>query len=179
MSRIGKMAITIPAGVSVRQDQAVVSVEGPKGRLSQVMPPGVDIAIQDGTVTIRRQSEGRRERSYHGLVRSLVNNMVLGVSKGFEKNLEIVGVGYRAEVDKGRLRLVLGYSAPVEYQIPEGIAVKVEKQVNIQVSGIDSRLVGQVAAEIRELKKPEPYKGKGIRYAGEQVRRKVGKSVGA
>jgi large subunit ribosomal protein L6 len=179
MSRIGKMPVEIPAGVKVKQDYSIISVEGPKGKLSMEMPKGVDVVLGDKLVEIKRSSDGRKERSYHGLVRTLVANMVKGVSSGFEKSLEISGVGYRAEVTGGSLKLVIGFSSPIEYVIPDGVQIKVDKQVNIAVSGIDKQMVGRVAAEIRSLKKPEPYKGKGIKYAGEQIRRKVGKSVGA
>jgi large subunit ribosomal protein L6 len=179
MSRIGKIPVEVPAGVKVSQDHSLIKVEGPKGKLSMEVPKGVDVVLGDKVVEVKRLSDGRKERSYHGLVRTLVANMVKGVSSGFEKNLEISGVGYRAEVAGGALKLVIGFSAPVEYAIPDGIQIKVDKQVNIAVTGIDRQLVGRVAAEIRGLKKPEPYKGKGIKYAGEQIRRKVGKSVGA
>ena len=179
MSRIGKIPVEIPAGVKISQDHSIIKVEGPKGKLSMEVPKGVDVVLGDKTAEVKRPSDGRKERSYHGLVRTLLANMVKGVSSGFEKSLEISGVGYRAEVASKTLKLVIGFSAPVEYAIPEGIQIKVDKQVNIAVSGIDKQLVGRVAAEIRSLKKPEPYKGKGIKYAGEQIRRKVGKSVGA
>ncbi|MDD5711473.1 MAG: 50S ribosomal protein L6 [Smithellaceae bacterium] len=179
MSRIGKKPIAIPAGVKVIQDGSSLRVEGPKGKLSAQVPSQVKVEISDKVVSVTRDSDGRNERSYHGLVRTLLGNMVTGVSTGFDKNLEIQGVGYRAELAGDVLKLVLGYSSPVEYQIPKGIQIKVDKQVNIAVSGIDKELVGRVAAEIRALRKPEPYKGKGIRYAGEYVRKKVGKSVGA
>ena len=135
--------------------------------------------LGERAVEVKRPSDGRKERSYHGLVRTLIANMVRGVSSGFEKSLEVAGVGYRAEVAGKNLKLIIGFSGPVEYAIPDGIQIKVDKQVNILVSGIDKQLVGRVAAEIRSLKKPEPYKGKGIKYVGEQIRRKVGKSVGA
>ena len=179
MSRIGKIPVDVPAGVKVSRNHSVIMVEGPKGKLSLEVPKGIDVVLDDRVVEIRRASDGRTERSYHGLVRTLVANMVKGVSSGFAKNLEISGVGYRAEVGGKTLKLTIGYSAPVEYPIPEGIQIKVDKMVNIAVSGIDKQLVGRVAAEIRSLKKPEPYKGKGIKYVGEQIRRKVGKSVGA
>jgi large subunit ribosomal protein L6 len=142
------------------------------------VPQGVEVALEGDAVVVRILSEDRKASAYHGLTRTLVENMVTGVSAGFEKKLEISGVGYRAEVNNEKLKLVIGYSSPSEYAIPEGIAVKVDKLVNIVISGIDKQLVGRVAAEIRALKKPEPYKGKGIRYAGEKIRRKVGKSVG-
>ena len=169
----------IPPGIKIGQDDSVMNVEGPKGRLSMVIPKGIDVILGEKAVEVRRPSDGRRERSYHGLIRTLVANMVKGVSTGFEKNLEISGVGYRAEVSGGVLKMTIGFSAPIEYSIPDGIAIKVDKLVNIAVSGIDKQMVGRVAAEIRSLKKPEPYKGKGIKYAGEKIKRKVGKSVGA
>ncbi|MHB8771917.1 MAG: 50S ribosomal protein L6 [Syntrophales bacterium] len=179
MSRIGKMPVALPAGVKISRDDSMLKVEGPKGKLSLDVPKGIDVVLGDKAVEVKRPSDGRRDRSYHGLVRTLIANMVTGVSSGFEKTLEISGVGYRAEVASNTLKLVVGFSAPVEYAIPAGVQIKVDKQVNIAVSGIDKQLVGRVAAEIRALKKPEPYKGKGIKYAGEQIRRKVGKSVGA
>jgi len=179
MSRIGKIPVEIPAGVKVSRDHSVIRVEGPKGKLSLEVPGGVDVILGDRVVEVTRASDGRIERSLHGLVRTLMANMVKGVSSGFEKSLEISGVGYRAEVGGSTLKLVIGFSAPVEYPIPEGVHIKVDKLVNILVSGIDKQLVGRVAAEIRSLKKPEPYKGKGIKYLGEKIRRKVGKSVGA
>ena len=179
MSRIGKKPVSVPGGVKIFRDQATLKVEGPKGKLSMEVPPEIEVALDQKSVTVKRMTESRKTRSYHGLVRTLVDNMVTGVSKGFEKGLELSGVGYRAETSNDRLRLVVGYSSPVEYVIPKGITVKVDKLVNIVVSGIDKQMVGRVAAEIRSLKKPEPYKGKGIKYAGEVVRRKVGKSVGS
>lgn len=179
MSRIGKKPIDIPADVKISRDRSEIKVKGPKGELSAKMPEGVDIVLGEGSVVINRLSDNRNDRSVHGLVRTLIANMVTGVSKGFEKGLEISGVGYRAELNNNVLKLVLGYSSPAEYVIPEGISVKIDRQVNLVVSGIDKQLVGMVAAEIRGLKKPEPYKGKGIKYVNERVRRKVGKSVGA
>jgi large subunit ribosomal protein L6 len=180
MSRIGKKPIALPDGVQVRQEGDAVRVEGPKGVLSASIPKGIHMIVEGRTITIQRLTDNRFDRSFHGLTRTLVANMVTGVSTGFEKGLEIAGVGYRAELVGGnRLKLVVGYSSPVEYTIPEGIGVKIDKQVNLLVSGIDKQLVGRVAAEIRALRKPEPYKGKGIRYAGERVRRKVGKSIGS
>ena len=179
MSRIGKIPVEIPAGVKISRDQSVIMVEGPKGKLSLEVPTGVDVILGDRVVEVKRLTDGRIDRSRHGLVRTLKANMVKGVSSGFDKSLEISGVGYRAEVGGSTLKLVIGFSAPVEYPIPEGIHIRVDKLVNIVVSGIDKQLVGRVAAEIRSLKKPEPYKGKGIKYLGEQIRRKVGKSVGA
>jgi large subunit ribosomal protein L6 len=179
MSRIGKKPVSVPAGVKIVWDQTTLKVEGPRGKLSMEVPPDIEVVLDSKAITVNRVSDSRKARSFHGLVRTLVGNMVTGVSAGFEKNLELSGVGYRAETSNDRLRLVIGYSSPVEYIIPKGIAIKVDKLVNIVVSGIDKQLVGKVAAEIRALKKPEPYKGKGIKYSGEFVRRKVGKSVGS
>ncbi len=179
MSRIGKKPIECPAGIKVQQDNALIKVSGPKGTLSMSLPAGVEISMDGGTINVKSVSDVRKEKAYHGLVRTLLGNMVTGVSKGFEKSLEISGVGYRAEVKDDVVKLLLGYSTPVEYVIPQGIDIKVDKQVNIVVGGIDKELVGRVAAEIRSLKKPEPYKGKGIKYVGEKIVRKVGKSVGA
>jgi len=179
MSRVGNKPIKIPSGVTVTWGDSQIAVDGPKGSLSREMPDEVDVEVGDEQIVVKRLSDDKRGRSMHGLSRSLIANMVTGVSEGFEKALEIVGVGYRGEVDGDILRLVIGYSQPVEYRIAEGVAIKIEKQVNMVVSGIDNELVGKVAAEIRSLKKPEPYKGKGIRYAGEYIRRKVGKSAGA
>ena len=179
MSRIGKKLITLPKTVKISQSDSIVKVEGPKGKLSSRLPEGISLKIEDASLTIERKSEERLVRSYHGLARTLIGNMVIGVSTGFEKGLEISGVGYRAEVSGSSLKLNLGFSSPVQYDIPSGIDVKVDKQVNIMVSGIDKQLVGRVAAEIRALKKPEPYKGKGIKYVGEHIRRKAGKSAGA
>ena len=179
MSRIGKRSIDIPDKVKIVQDQSIIKVEGPKGTLSMQIPQGVQVLEGQGVIEVKRFSDDRKERSYHGLTRTLIANMVAGVSVGFEKSLEISGVGYRAERTGDTLKLVLGYSKPVEYSIPEGIYIRVDKLVNVIVSGIDKQLVGRVAAEIRDFKKPEPYKGKGIKYAGEVVKRKVGKSVGA
>ena len=179
MSRIGKIPVQIPAGVKISRDRSTLRVEGPKGKLSLELPLGVEVVLSESMVEVKRPSDDRRDRSNHGLVRTLVANMVKGVSSGFDKSLELSGVGYRAEVGGKVLKLTIGFSAPVEYTIPEGITVRVDKQVNINISGIDKQMVGRVAAEIRGLKPPEPYKGKGIKYTGEYVRRKVGKSVGA
>jgi large subunit ribosomal protein L6 len=179
MSRIGKKPITLPKNVKISQSDGIVKVEGPKGTLSSKLPDGITMVVSDNNLSIERKSDERLVRSYHGLARTLINNMVTGVSAGFEKGLEISGVGYRAEVTGSTLKLVLGFSTPIEYSIPKGIEVKVDKQVNLVVSGINKELVGRVASEIRSLKKPEPYKGKGIKYTGEYIRRKAGKSAGA
>jgi large subunit ribosomal protein L6 len=179
MSRIGKKPIVIPEGVKINLDKSTIKVQGPKGLLSMEIPYGVEVSINNGTIEVKTASESRKGKAYHGLVRTLAANMVIGVTVGFQKGLELSGIGYRAEKSGDIIKLVLGFSSPLEYRIPKGIDVKIDKQVNIVVSGIDKQLVGRVAAEIRDLKKPEPYKGKGIRYVGEKVRRKVGKSVGA
>ena len=179
MSRIGKKPIAFPKNVKISQNGNIVKVEGPKGTLSSKLPDGIAMTMEENQLIIERKSDDRLARSYHGLARTLVNNMVTGVSAGFEKGLEISGVGYRAELAGSNLKLVLGFSSPVEYSIPKGIEVKIDKQVNLVVSGINKELVGRVASEIRSLKKPEPYKGKGIKYAGEYIRRKAGKAAGA
>ena len=179
MSRIGKKPITLPKNIKISQSDGLVKVEGPKGILSSQLPEGISLTMGEGSIVIERKSEERLARSYHGLARTLIGNMVTGVSAGFEKGLEISGVGYRAEVTGSSVKLLLGFSSPIQYDIPKGIDVRVDKQVNIVISGIDKQLVGRVAAEIRALKKPEPYKGKGIKYVGEHIRRKAGKSAGA
>jgi large subunit ribosomal protein L6 len=176
MSRIGKSPIPIPQGVEIKRAGSTVEVKGPKGALFHTIPEGVSIKIEDGVIHVKRKGDAKRERSLHGLSRTLIANMVTGVTAGFEKGLEIVGIGYRAALQGRNLQLSLGYSHPVIYPIPEGIEVEVEKQNKITVKGIDKQKVGQVAAEIRSFRKPEPYKGKGIRYVGEQVRRKAGKA---
>ena len=179
MSRIGKKPVTFSKNVKISQSAGVVKVEGPKGTLASKLPEGITVKIGDGNLVVERNSEELRVRSYHGLTRTLVGNMVTGVTTGFEKKLEISGVGYRAEFTDKSLKFILGFSSPVQYDIPKGIDIKVDKQVNIVVSGIDKELVGRVAAEIRALKKPEPYKGKGIKYVDEYIKRKAGKSASA
>lgn len=177
MSRIGKAPITLPAGVEVSISGPQVSVKGSKGSLSHELPDGITASVEDGIVTIARASDERNIRALHGLSRSLVNNMVIGVSDGFRKDLEIVGVGYRAAA-KGndKLELSLGFSHSIEVQAPDGITFDVPEPTKIGVIGIDKQAVGQVAAVIRSYRKPEPYKGKGVRYAGERVVRKAGKA---
>jgi large subunit ribosomal protein L6 len=176
MSRIGKQPILIPPEVKVSLSDGVVEVAGPKGQLDRQLPRGVDVRVEDNQITVERPDDSRQARSIQGLTRTLLSNMVLGVSEGFEKKLEIVGVGYRAERKGEGLSLTLGYSHPILYPLPPGIDVAVEKQVNLTVKGINKELVGDVAAKIRSFRPPEPYKGKGIRYVGERVRRKVGKA---
>lgn len=178
MSRIGKKPIPIPQGVEVKVEGEQVMVRGPKGALSQRVPPEIEVRVLDGEIRVERRAETRRARALHGLVRSLIANMVHGVTQGFEKRLEIVGVGYRAQLEGRTLRLALGYSHPVLYPIPEGIDIEVPQPTKVVVKGIDKQKVGQVAAEIRALREPDSYKGKGIRYEGEVVRLKVGKGRG-
>ncbi len=177
MSRIGKSPINVPAGVDVSISGQTVTVKGTKGELTHRLHDGITASIEDGVITVDRASEERSLKALHGLNRSLVDNMVTGVSQGFVKNLEIVGVGYRAAV-KGNdhLDLALGFSHPVSVKAPAGVTFEVPEPTKISVIGIDKQAVGQVAAEIRDLRKPEPYKGKGVRYAGERVIRKAGKA---
>jgi len=176
MSRIGLQPVTVPKGVTVTIDQGTLKVKGSKGELSQSINPLITVAIDDGVVQLSRVNESKQAKSMHGLYRSLLNNMVQGVSQGFTRNLVINGVGYRAELNGQVLLLNLGYSNQIEYVVPEGVQVNVEGNNKLAVSGIDKAQVGQVASEIRKLRPPEPYKGKGIRYENESVRRKVGKS---
>ncbi len=178
MSRIGKMPVTLPKGVSVTINKNAVTVKGPKGELARDFPPEIDIKEDDGQIVITRNSDHRTHRAKHGLTRALLNNMVVGVSNGFNRRLNIEGVGYRAALDGKKLVLNVGYSHPVVFAPPEGISYAVLDKGGRQivVSGIDKELVGELAAQIRRVRPPEPYKGKGIRYAGEQVRRKAGKA---
>ncbi len=176
MSRIGLQPVIVPKGVTVTVNGNILHVKGSKGELTQSFEPLVSIVVNDSEVQVSRANESKQAKSMHGLYRSLLNNMVAGVSQGFTKLLVINGVGYRAEVNGKILILNLGYSNPIEYEIPDGIQLNVEGNTKVSVSGIDKALVGQVAAEIRKLRPPEPYKGKGIRYDNENVRRKVGKS---
>jgi large subunit ribosomal protein L6 len=177
MSRIGKMPIPVPSGVDVAVDGREVTVQGPKGTLNHTLPQTIDIErVDDGSLAVRRPDDERDNRALHGLTRTLVANMVTGVTQGYEKKLEIVGVGYRVIARGQNLEFALGYSHPIMVVAPDGISFAVESPTKFTVQGIDKQQVGEVAANIRKLRKPEPYKGKGIRYAGEQVRRKVGKA---
>ncbi len=176
MSRIGKKPVPIPSGVQIELKGNHLSVKGPKGELSRSLPEEMTLTQDGDSITVTRPSDQKRHRALHGLTRSLVNNMVEGVTSGFDKKLEIQGVGYRAETMPKGVRLLVGYSHPVEYEAPKGITISVEGNNVVKVEGIDKELVGQVAAEIRKVRPPEPYKGKGIRYAGEHVRRKAGKA---
>ncbi|KQT93745.1 50S ribosomal protein L6 [Marmoricola sp. Leaf446] len=177
MSRIGKLPVPVPSGVDVQVQSNTITVKGPKGTLSHVVVEPLTIEQSDGALEIKRPDDQRQSRALHGLTRTLVNNMVVGVTDGYEKKLEIVGVGYRV-LSKGptQLEFQLGYSHPITFNAPDGITFSVEGPTRLGVQGIDKQLVGEVAANIRKLRKPEPYKGKGVRYAGEQVRRKVGKA---
>jgi len=176
MSRIGRLPITIPAGVDVTLEGNHISVKGPKGQLERELSPELRVVQEDGRLRIDRPSDDKRSRELHGLTRTLVANMVTGVTEGYRKGLEITGVGYRAQLVGRKLQLNLGYSHPVEIEPPEGITFEVENPVRLAVVGIDKELVGHVAARVRSSRKPEPYKGKGVRYAGEYVRRKAGKA---
>ncbi|HIE95211.1 MAG TPA: 50S ribosomal protein L6 [Acidobacteria bacterium] len=176
MSRVGKKPIPIPSGVTVQISTDAVEVKGPKGTLRQALPPGVTIEMADGHLEARPVRDERALRKFHGLARSLVANAVTGVTDGFKKELDIVGIGYRAEVAGQQLTLVLGYSHPVVFPIPDGIGIAVANQTHLVVSGVDRQAVGQVAANIRSLRKPDPYKQKGIRYTGEVLKKKVGKT---
>jgi large subunit ribosomal protein L6 len=176
MSRIGKLPVLVPGGVDVKIDDATVSVKGPKGQLSQHFLPVVEVTLEDGNVIVKRKNDEKSGRSAHGLTRTLVANMIHGVTKGFRKSLELQGVGYRVNKAGNDLNFSLGYSHPVTYAAPEGITFTVEGTNKVHVDGIDKQRVGQVAAEIRGLRPPEPYKGKGVRYDGEVVRKKLGKA---
>jgi large subunit ribosomal protein L6 len=177
MSRIGKLPIAVPSGVNVDVSDSLVKVKGPKGELSQhVLGNVVEIALENGTLTVARKNDEKSGRSAHGLTRTLINNMIEGVTKGFRKSLELQGVGYRVNKAGNDLTFSLGYSHPVVYKAPQGIAFAVEGTNRVHVDGIDKQQVGQVAAEIRQLRPPEPYKGKGVRYEGEVVRKKLGKA---
>lgn len=178
MSRIGNVPIILPAGVAVEVTEEKVLVSGKKGNLVRSIPPGVDVEVKDGKVRVAVSADSPRSRSLHGLYRTLLANMVKGVSDGFTKTLEIVGVGYKAEVKPGTLHLALGYSHPVIFPLPAGIGAEVEANTVIKVNGIDKELVGLTAARIRRLRKPDVYKQKGIRYRGERLRKKVGKAAG-
>ncbi|GDX12693.1 50S ribosomal protein L6 [Acidobacteriota bacterium] len=176
MSRIGKKIIQLPKGVKVAVEGSIATVEGPKGKINCPVPAHISFDIQAETVQINRANEDAQTKAYHGLTRALVQNAITGVTEGFKKDLDIVGVGYKAAMDGKKLRLDLGYSHPIFYEIPQGIQVAVEKLTHVTVSGSDRQLVGQVAADIRKYRKPEPYKGKGVMYTGEVIRRKAGKT---
>lgn len=176
MSRIGRLPITVPGGVTVSQADRVVTVKGPKGELQLTIPDPIEVAIEDNTVTVTRPDDERESRALHGLVRTLINNNIIGVTEGFQKTLEVVGTGYRVAAKGQSLEFALGYSHSITVEPPEGVSFSVEGNDKVTVSGIDKQAVGEAAANIRKLRKPEPYKGKGVRYEGEYVRRKAGKA---
>lgn len=176
MSRIGKKPITIPDGVTVSVDGGQVRVKGKHGEITQGLPPGIVAEVTDGSLLTKRAGDQPRQRAFHGLARALLANCVAGVHEKFEKKLEIIGIGYRASLDGNKLEMSLGHSHPILYDIPGGIDIKVDKQTQISISGIDKQKVGQVAAELRDMRRPDMYKGKGVRYLGERVKQKVGKS---
>ncbi len=179
MSRIGRRPVPLPAGVTARVEGRQITVKGPRGEISRTIHPELTLALQDNTVAVERPSDENRHKALHGLTRTLVANMVDGVTKGFSKSLEIQGVGYKAEPKPFGVQVTVGFSHPVPYHAPKGIKISVESNVVMKVEGVDKELVGQVAAELRAIRPPEPYKGKGIRYVGEQVRRKAGKTAQA
>ena len=176
MSRIGKLPVALPQGVTATLSEYVLTVKGPKGTLTKEMSKLVNIAIENNAITVTRPNDEKAQRSHHGLTRALINNMVVGVTTGFVKNLELVGVGYKASKQGTKLVLNVGYSHPVEFDAPEGLEFDVPAPTQISVKGMSKEAVGQMAAVIRDVRRPEPYKGKGIRYAGEVVRRKEGKT---
>jgi large subunit ribosomal protein L6 len=178
MSRIGRKPVPVPNGVTVTVNGPAITVKGPKGELSRKLHPDMQVKVENGNVTVDRPSDEERHRALHGLTRSLIANMVEGVTQGYKKQLEITGVGYKAEVKPFGLQLALGFSHPVEYRAPAGIKLSAPQPIVVVIEGADKEKVGQVAAEIRALRKPEPYKGKGVRYQGEQIRRKAGKAGG-
>jgi len=176
MSRIGKKPITLPKGVSVKMAQGRVEVQGPKGKVSQYIPPGITFSQDDGTLVAKTDGDAPALGKFHGLARSLVANAVTGVTEGFKKELDIVGIGYRAELKGKQVVFALGYSHPIVFDIPNGIDITIDKQTHVTVTGVDRQLVGQVAANIRRMRKPDPYKQKGVRYMGEVLKKKVGKT---
>jgi large subunit ribosomal protein L6 len=178
VSRIGKKPISLPAGVKVTVDGNIVTVQGPKGTLAQTLPEGITITEEDNQVVVQRANDNKQQRAFHGLSRALIANMVEGVTNGFEKKLELVGVGYRAQMQGKKLVISIGFSHPVEIDAPEGIEFEVPAPTRITIKGIDKQLVGNTAAHIRAIRKPEPYKGKGIKYENEHIRRKAGKAGG-
>jgi large subunit ribosomal protein L6 len=176
MSRIGRKPVVLPKGVTLQVEENTVAVKGPRGELRRTLHPEMQLALADNRFTVTRPSDEKRHKALHGLTRTLVQNMVDGVSKGFSKSLEIQGVGYKAEAKPYGVNLIVGFSHPVKYEAPKGIKITVDNNTMVKIEGADKELVGQVAAELRSVRPPEPYKGKGIRYVGEQVRRKAGKT---
>ena len=176
MSRVGRKVIAVPKDVKVQVSPRALSIQGPKGRLETPVPPGISFTLQGSELSCQRSNDERQQRAFHGLARALAQNAIRGVTEGFSKELDIVGVGYKAQLEGTRVVFSLGYSHPVVFSIPEGIKIAVDKQTRVVVSGIDRQQVGQVAAEIRRLRKPDPYKQKGIRYVGEVLKKKAGKA---
>jgi large subunit ribosomal protein L6 len=176
MSRVGRKIIPVPKDVKVQVGQAALQVQGPKGKLETPVPPGISFELKGTELACKRTNDERQQRAFHGMARALAQNAIRGVTEGFSKDLDIVGVGYRAQVEGNKVVFSLGFSHPVEYRIPEGIKIAVDKQTRVTVSGIDRQKVGQVAAEIRGLRRPDPYKQKGIRYVGEVLKKKAGKA---
>ncbi len=179
MSRVGRKPIVIPQGVKVQKSGQEIKVTGPKGELQATIHPDIAAEVKDGTITVTRPSDGKQHRALHGLWRANIQNMITGVMSGYAKKLELVGVGYRAEMKGKRLQLLLGFSHPILFVPPDGVKLEAPTQTNITISGIDKQLVGQVAAKIRSFRPPEPYKGKGVKYEGEYIRRKAGKAAAA
>jgi large subunit ribosomal protein L6 len=176
MSRVGRKIIVVPSNVKVAVKATELEVQGPKGKLTTPVPPGISFALAGAELSCKRSNDERQQRAFHGMARALAQNAIKGVTEGFSKDLDIVGVGFRAAVEGRKVVFALGYSHPVEFPIPEGIQIAVDKQTRVTVSGIDRQQVGQVAAEIRSLRKPDPYKQKGVRYTGEVLKKKVGKT---
>jgi large subunit ribosomal protein L6 len=176
MSRVGRKVIVVPSSVKVSVKDTSLEVQGPKGKLTTPVPPGISFALAGTQLTCQRSNDERQQRAFHGMARALAQNAIKGVTEGFSKDLDIVGVGFRATVEGKKVVFALGYSHPVEFEVPEGIQIAVDKQTRVTVSGIDRQKVGQVAAEIRGLRKPDPYKQKGIRYVGEVLKKKAGKA---
>jgi large subunit ribosomal protein L6 len=178
MSRIGKKPIKVPEKVNVKIKEDTITIKGPKGELNWNVPPSIQVTVTDGSIIVARANDSKIEKSLHGLARSIISNMVTGVSVGFQRVLEIIGVGYRAQVAGNKLMLTLGYSHPIEYPLPEGISAAVDqKQVNITLTGVDKQKLGQVAASLKALRPPDAYKGKGVRYSGERLKLKAGKAA--
>ena len=176
MSRVGRKVIVVPAGVKVQVGDKALEVQGPKGKLSTPVPPGIKFALEGQQLSCLRSNDEQKLRAFHGLARALAQNAIKGVTEGFSKDLDIVGVGYRAALEGGKVVFALGFSHPIEFKVPDGIKIAIEKQTHLTVSGIDRQKVGQVAAEIRDLRRPDPYKQKGIRYVGEVLKKKAGKA---
>lgn len=176
MSRVGRKVIVVPSGVKVQVSEHALEVQGPKGKLSTPVPPGIKFALEGQQLSCQRSNDEQKLRAFHGLARALAQNAIKGVTEGFSKDLDIVGVGYRAQVEGNKVVFALGFSHPIEFKVPDGIKIAIEKQTHLTVSGIDRQKVGQVAAEIRDLRRPDPYKQKGIRYVGELLKKKAGKA---